>query len=150
MNYQYTDGTDPDFITLCQLLDENLNELVGGETQREQYKQYNTLDSIHDVLLLYEEGVPIGCASFKYYDDGVAELKRVFLRKDYRGKGIAKELVGRIEASARAKGFQKMILETGKPLVDAFGLYTRLGYQVIPSYGQYKDMPLSVCMSKEL
>ena len=150
MNYQYTNGSNPDFMTLCQLLDENLNELVGGEAQREQYKQYNTLESIHDVILLYEDDVPVGCASFKHYEDGVAELKRVFLRKDYRGKGIAKELMGRIEASARAKGYHKMILETGKPLVDAFQLYTRLGYQVIPNYGQYKDMPLSVCMSKEL
>lgn len=48
MNVLVTDGTDERFVLLCQKLDECLNDLVGGEKQRVQYVQYNTLDDIHE------------------------------------------------------------------------------------------------------
>ena len=43
-----------------------------------------------------------------------------------------------------------LILESGEPLVAAMALYRKIGYKVIPNYGQYKDMPDSICMRKEL
>ena len=82
MNIRYTDGKDIDFIHLCQLLDESLDELVGGKEQRKNYHQYNTLEHIHDVFVAYDNSTPIGCASFKMHKDKVAEVKRVFVRKD--------------------------------------------------------------------
>ncbi len=47
------------------------------------------------------------------FDEETAELKRVFVDRDYRGKGIAKELLRRIEADARISGYRFMVLETG-------------------------------------
>jgi GNAT superfamily N-acetyltransferase len=132
------------------MLDSNLNEIVGGEKQREQYNQYNTLVSIHDVILIYENSIPIACASFKYYEQGIAEMKRVFIKKEYRGQGLSKELINKLEESAKEKGFHKMVLETGKPLIAATGLYLKMGYRTMENYGQYKDMELSICMSKDL
>lgn len=150
MEYVDTDGSNQDFAALCQMLDHNLNEIVGGEKQREQYNQYNTLVNIHDVILIYENSIPIACASFKYYEEGVAEMKRVFVKKEYRGQGLSKELINKLEERAKEKGFYKMILETGKPLIAATGLYQKMGYRTVENYGQYKDMPLSICMGKEL
>ena len=54
--YKYikTDGTNPDFQLMCQKLDENLDELVGTKFQRSKYAKYNTLDTIHDVIIIYK------------------------------------------------------------------------------------------------
>ena len=150
MNFVYTNGNNKDFIMLGQMLDEYLNKIVSGEKQREKYIKYNTLDDIQDVILIYDKDLPIGCVGFKYYDDGIAEVKRVFLQSDYRGQGLSKELIKLIEERAKIKGFKKMILETGEPLVESMGLYTKLGYRIIENYGQYKNMSESICMSKEI
>lgn len=148
MEKKYTDGTNKDFILLCQMLDEYLNEVVGGEKQKTQYVQYNTLESIHDVLIIYEEGKAIACGSFKEYEPHVAELKRVYVRKENRRGGMGQLLLEELEKAAKAKGYSKMILETGKPLVGAISFYKKMGFEVIPNYGQYKEMKESVCMAK--
>lgn len=103
MRFEYTDECNKDFIELCHGLDNFLNELVGGEENRAEYIQYNMLDDIHDVILVYDNNIPIGCASFKTYDDECAEVKRVFIKQEYRGRGISHKLMERLEEAARKK-----------------------------------------------
>ena len=79
-----------------------------------------------------------------------AEVKRVLIRQEYRGKGISKTLMELLENSAKKQGYRYLILKSGEPLVAAMALYRKIGYKVIPNYGQYKDMPDSICMRKEL
>lgn len=150
MKFVYTDGANSDFIKLCRDLDSFLNELVGGEENRAQYVPYNRLDDIHDAIVAYDGDFPIGCAAFKKYDDECAEVKRVFIKREYRGKGISKKLMELLENSAKKQGFRSLILESGEPLVAAMALYKKIGYKIIPNYGQYKDMPESVCMKKNI
>ena len=150
MRIEYTDGRDRNFIELCHELDDFLNEIVGGEENRAEYLQYNKLDDIHDVVVAYENDVPVGSASFKKYDDECAEGKRVFVKQEYRGRGISNILMKMLEERAREKGFKYFILESGEPLVSAMALYRKSGYKVIPNYGQYVDMEESVCMKKKL
>lgn len=151
MKFIYTDGRNQDFVKLCQLLDDYLNELAGGEANRQQYIPYNTLDAIRDVVLAYDDSSsPIGCASFKFYDNKVAEVKRVFVKSEHRGKGISKELMRLLEARAKEKGYNILLLETGASLVKAMGLYRSLGYGIMQNYGQYKDLQESICMQKKL
>lgn len=150
MQIKVTDGQDKDFIQLCHALDRFLNDLVGGEENRAQYIPYNALNDIHDVLVAYENNIPIGCASFKRYDDKSAEVKRVFVKEEYRGKQIGRQLMESLEQLARDKGYSCLILESGEPLVAAMRLYRSLGYTVIPNYGQYVNMSDSVCMEKKL
>lgn len=150
MRFMYTDGGNKAFIKLCHMLDDFLNELVGGEQNRAQYIPYNKLDNIHDVIIAYDGEVPIGCASFKTYDEYSAEVKRVFIKREYRGQGISKTLMSMLEERARKQGYKYLILESGEPLVAAMALYRNIGYKVIPNYGQYKDMSESICMRKEL
>ena len=83
MRFVYTDGSSPDFIELCHELDNFLNELVGGEENRAEYIPYNQLDDIHNVIVAYDDDIPVGSASFKKYDDECAEVKRVFVKKEY-------------------------------------------------------------------
>lgn len=150
MRFIYTNGENPDFIGLCHDLDDFLNELVGGEKNRAEYIPYNKLDDIHDVIVAYDEDIPVGSAGFKKYDDECAEVKRVFIKREYQGKGISKKLMELLEERAKNKGYKYLILESGEPLAAAMSLYRKIGYKVIPNYGQYKDMPDSVCMKKEL
>lgn len=150
MRFEYTDGYNKDFILLCHELDKFLNELVGGEENRAKYIQYNKVDDIHDVVIAYDNDIPVGSASFKKYDDENAEVKRVFVKKEYRGQGISNELMKMLEQRAREKGFKYFILESGEPLISAMALYRKIGYKVIPNYGQYIDMKDSVCMKKKL
>lgn len=150
MEYVYTDGANADFIKLCHGLDDFLNEIVGGEENRAEYIPYNQLDDIHNVIVAYDNETPIGCAAFKKYDAECAEVKRVFIKREYRGRGISNKLMELLEESARKEGYLYFILESGEPLVAAMALYRKIGYKVIANYGQYKDMPDSICMKKKL
>lgn len=150
MRFVDTDGSNQDFIRLCRELDAYLNELVGGEENRAQYLPYNQLAGIHDVVLAYDGDRPVGGAGFQRYDAECAEVKRVYVRKEYRGQGISKEIMKKLEQKAKRKGFSFFVLESGEPLVEAMALYRKIGFQVIPNYGQYQDMPDSICMKKKL
>ena len=150
MRFVYTDGSSLDFMELCHELDDFLNELVGGEENRAEYIPYNQLDDIHNVIVAYDDDIPVGSVSFKKYDDECAEVKRVFVKEEYRNKGIANELMELLENTAREQGYRYLILESGAPLVAAMALYRKIVYKVIPNYGQYREMPNSICMKKEL
>ncbi|WP_288177516.1 GNAT family N-acetyltransferase [Blautia hydrogenotrophica] len=101
-------------------------------------------------MVAYDNDIPVGCVSLKKYDNKSAEVKRVFIKQEYRSKGISRKLIGLLENIVREKGYNCLILESGAPLVAATALYGKIGYKVIPNYGQYKDMPESICMKKIL
>ena len=150
MELVYTNGSDERFIELCRELDDFLNDVIGGEKQREKYNQYNKLTDIHDVILVVENGKAVGCGSYKRYNAEIAEIKRVFVRESHRGKGFSKHIMYALEQKARENGYKKLILETGNLLEAAINLYINCGYVIIENYGQYINMPESVCMMKEL
>lgn len=150
MRFVYTDGKNVDFIYLCQQLDNHLNWLAGGEEHRTQYVQHNTLEKIQDAYVAYHGEQPVGGGAFRFYEEGVAEVKRVFVLPEYRGKKVASALMKCIEEKAKEKGFHTLRLETGADFADAVALYTKLGYTVVENYGQYKGMEQSVCMEKKL
>jgi GNAT superfamily N-acetyltransferase len=150
MEIRHTDGADGDFILLCRELDEFLNDAAGGAEHRAAYILHNELSGIHDVFIAYEKGRPAGCASFKAYAMGTAEVKRVFVRSAYRGRKIGETLMRALEEEARRQGYGRLVLETGDPLVAATGLYKKTGYRFIENYGPYADMPKARCMGKEI
>ncbi len=151
IHFVNVDGSkSEDFNEVCEMLDNNLDEIIGDTFDRGKYTKYNKIDNIHDVVLVYDGEHLVGGGGFKFYDEESAELKRVFIKKEYRGRGLSRELLYRIEALAKIKGYKYMILESGDLLVDAMALYIRAGYKEIPNYGQYIDMIDSICMSKKL
>jgi GNAT superfamily N-acetyltransferase len=150
MDYVLTDGKNSDFEALCVLLDASLEKLAGHIIDRTQYSPFNTLEKIRDVVLAYDGSLPVACAGFRHYEDGVAELKRVFVREEYRGRGISKAVLALLEKRAAEKGYTSLILETGAPLARSISLYKSLGYHLIDNYGPYQGMIHSVCMRKAL
>jgi len=150
MDIEFTNGADPRFIELCRLLDRSLDEAVGGHAQREGYDKYNGVDATFRVALFLDQDLPVACGSYKPTSADSAEIKRVFTREDFRGQGLAARIIAELEKDAAANGYRFLVLETGKPLTAAIRLYEKLGYGIIPNYGQYSCMPLSICMRKEI
>ncbi|MFJ8195818.1 GNAT family N-acetyltransferase [Streptomyces sp. NPDC096152] len=81
------------------------------------------------LLVARHDGVPAGTAGVRLLDASTAELTRVFLYEEMRGKGGAAVLVAAAEDAARAFGAGRMILDTRGDLVEARALYARLGYR---------------------
>lgn len=148
MDYIYTDRRNGDFVALCGELDDFLNEAAGGEENRRQNIPLNALEGIQDVVVACDGDLTVGCAALRPYDDTTAEVKRVFVKSTYRGRGISRQLMERLEKRGLERGYRRFILESGDVLTAAMHLYRSLGYEVIPNYGPYKDMPKSVCMEK--
>lgn len=86
-------------------------------------------------------GVPAGSAGVRLLDAATAELKRVFLLPEARGRGGAALLVAAAEDAARALGAARMVLDTRSDLIEARTLYARLGYTETEPYndGPYAD-----------
>lgn len=81
----------------------------------------------------------------------VAEVKRMFVAHDVRGKGVGRALLERLEAEARALGMTRLVLETGTRQTRALALYRSAGFSEIPPYGEYSaSAKTSVCLAKEI
>ena len=148
--YVRCDGADADFIENCRLLDEDLDRRVGRVIQRDKYHQYNQLDKIHEAIMVYHDGRPAGGGAIRAYNETTMELKRVFVRPEFQGRGVGSALVSRLIEWATELGYKKMILETGELLAESCHVDTKLGFCKIPNYGAYVNMPESLCMGKDL
>ncbi|MFF6926103.1 GNAT family N-acetyltransferase [Streptomyces californicus] len=84
------------------------------------------------------------------YWDGDAEIKRMFVIPEGRGRGLARRMLAALEEDARAAGRVRMVLETGDQQPEAVALYTSSGYAVCEKFGHYREYESSICMSKPL
>ena len=150
MELEFTNGSDPRFAAMCRELDAYLNNLVGGEAQRKHYVQYNTPSAVTDVCLLLQNGQAIACAGFKRFDGQTAEVKRVYTHPRFRGQRCARTLMAALHKRAVQQGYTRFILETSRIMTPAIRFYTGIGFLPIENYGQYRDLPESICMEKRL
>jgi GNAT superfamily N-acetyltransferase len=95
-------------------------------------------------------GEPAGCGAIRELEPGTAELKRMFVRRLYRGRGLSRVLLRGLEDEASRAGIRVLRLETGPRQVEALSLYRSSGYTAIPRYGEYSESPDSICMEKPL
>ncbi len=97
-----------------------------------------------------ETGRALGIAALVPSPGDTAELKRMFVHPEGRGRGLGAALLVRIEADAAARGIRELVLETGPLHAAALALYRRQGYREIPQFGQYIGEEFSVCFAKSL
>ena len=143
-----TNSDNPDFQKLVVVLDAYLRILDGDDHLF--YAQLNKTDSIKHVIVVYQNGEPIGCGAIRHYSEDTVEVKRMYVLENQRGKGIASTILNELENWAKELSYKKCILETGKKQVEAIKLYHKAGYTLIENYGQYKNMESSVCFEKIL
>ena len=139
-----------DFFTLCGELDDFLDQAIGGEEKREKYKKFNHADTMDFVVVAYDNGELAGCGALRKYSEEEAEIKRVFVREEYRGRNIGGLLLENLIIRAEKTGFKRLVLETGAFLDASVRLYRRYGFERIENYGAYKDMPESLCMGRDI
>lgn len=143
-----TDSSDKNFRLLITRLDQDLDERNG--VMQKKYDQYNVIKQIDSVFIAYDDGDPIGCGCYKPFDKDSVEIKRMFVDKRFRGKGVSKQILTALELLAIDNGFTRAVLETGHNQFEAIGLYEKLGYQKIDNYGPYIGMDESLCYLKIL
>jgi len=143
-----TNSGDADFQLLIMHLDHELwNELKDDQAT---YDQYNKVPDLNTALVIYENEKPVAIGCFKKYSDDTVEIKRMFVEKEHRGKGLSKLVLKELENWAIESGFHHAILETSVHFKVARGLYMDAGYAITENYDQYKGLDESVCMKKEL
>lgn len=86
----------------------------------------------------------------KGHEDGDAELKRMFVIREARGRGLARRMLTALEEDARAAGRIRMVLETGTEQPEAIALYTSSGYEPCTKFGYYREYENSRCYAKPL
>lgn len=145
---QRTNSNNTDFQNLVKDLDIYLAIQDGAE--HSFYAQFNKIDTIKHVVVVYENNMPVGCGAIKKYANTTMEIKRMFVVPEKRNQGIASTILKELETWAGELNFQKCILETGKKQTEAIKLYQRNNYAIIPNYGQYAEVETSVCFEKEL
>jgi putative acetyltransferase len=148
IKFRRTNSSNPDFQFLIQALDEDLYKR-NGEGQL-IYRQYNQVDQIKHVMIVYVDGEPVGCGCFKKFDPETVEMKRMYVLPGMRGKQLAAKLLLELEKWALEEGFHNAVLETGLRQVEAIRLYTVAGYLRTENYGQYIGMEDSICYRKDL
>lgn len=92
-----------------------------------------------DILLAYCDGVPAGCLALQPLtgEPGACEVNRMFVRRDFHGRGIATALMRALMDAARDKGYRLMWLETGDLQPEAISLYRSLGFRDAPARHQH-------------
>ncbi|HKP47403.1 MAG TPA: GNAT family N-acetyltransferase [Pyrinomonadaceae bacterium] len=89
------------------------------------------------LLLAVDEGETMGCVALRKLGDGIAEMKRLYVRPQYRGRGLGRMLTERLIADAKQIGHQKLRLDTLPGKMDqAIQMYRGFGFQEIAPYYQ--------------
>ncbi|MEU8889409.1 GNAT family N-acetyltransferase [Streptomyces sp. NPDC048442] len=109
-------------------------------------------------LIAYDDqGFPVATGGWRTQDageenyaDGDAELKRMYVIPEARGKALARRILALLEADARTAGRTRMVLETGTEQPEAIALYLSSGYLPVEKFGLYRHTDESRCFAKPL
>jgi putative acetyltransferase len=102
------------------------------------------------VFVARVDGKPAACGALHRHGNGVAEVKRMYTRADFQGKGLGGRLLDRIVSLARKEGFSSLVLETGDKHHAAWRIYERAGFKRCGPVLDYPDSPYSVFYSRSL
>ncbi|WP_302898995.1 GNAT family N-acetyltransferase [Mucilaginibacter sp. BT774] len=101
------------------------------------------------LLLAFGSGLPIGCAGVRLLDKDTAELKRMYVKDEYRGLKIGVALLQRSIDLAKTLGYKKLRLDTLANMAKAQQLYHSFGFYEINAY-RHNPLPGTIYMEKDL
>jgi drug/metabolite transporter (DMT)-like permease/GNAT superfamily N-acetyltransferase len=127
--------TDADAAALLQAYAEEMEERFAGrepcrvDTVAREYRRPDG-----SFLVVYDDDRAVACAGLRRLPDGSAEVKRMYVVPDARGRGLGRRLLERLEDEARVLGYARLRLDTGAQLTEAQELYRSAGYREIADY----------------
>lgn len=101
-------------------------------------------------FVLRYDGRPAGCGGIQLFGTEYGELKRMYVRPQFRGLGFGKLLLDHLTEYARSRGVGLLRLETGIHQYAAIALYEREGFRDVPHFGEYREAPLSRFFEKRI
>jgi diamine N-acetyltransferase len=149
LQFKTVSGNSLVLAELISQLDNDLRERY-GEAKIHGIDLENADDSGVIFALGTYEKQAVCCGALRSFNENQVELKRMFVRKTFRGKGFSRMLYNYLEKLAEEKGFRQIILETGRKQHEAIGLYKSLGFKPIEKFGEYTNDPNSLCFAKEI
>lgn len=141
---------DPEAAALILELNEWLNELYHPDDNHFSMEADEVSGNRGTFVLARLEGRPAGCGGVRLLDDGRAEIKRMYVRPEARGRGIGRRILLHLEQEARTRGAQQLLLEMGGEQPEARSLYSSFGLEPVPCWGEYLATAQSVCLGKYL
>jgi ribosomal protein S18 acetylase RimI-like enzyme len=132
----------PDAIVLIEELEAHLAPLYPCES-RHGYSVEKLIQQGVAFFVIRVRGTPAGCGGIQLFGSDYGELKRMYVRPQFRGLGLGKLMLDHLAEFARGSDVRLLRLETGIHQHAAIRLYEGYGFQSIPPFGEYKEDPLS-------
>lgn len=150
MTLTEVDPSTPEAAALIAALDRDLNARYPGlEIHGIDAGNFRATGGVF--LIGRVENIAVACGALRPMDeDGVVEVKRMYVSDSHRGRGFGREVLVALEEIAARRGYRIIRLETGGSQPEAISLYERAGYHPIPCYGVHAPDPLSRCFQKRL
>jgi putative acetyltransferase len=143
------DPAEPDAATLIAALDRELLERYPG-------MPIHGIDAAGFVqsggvfLIGRIDGQAVASGAVRPIGERIAEVKRMYVCPEFRGRGLARAVLAALEASAAVLGHRTIRLETGDGQPEAIALYSSAGYRPVPCFGEYALDPRCRCFEKQL
>lgn len=134
--------SDTGVLELFSEHDDFMIGFLGGD--KDCYTRYSPAENIEKVWVAFDDDTPIGCVAYRTRTDDMGEVKRLFIRGGYRGKGISKALLAEVKDYAKAQGCNKLFLDTRITLEPAVSLYRSFGFEITFQQGLYIQMEMNV------
>jgi putative acetyltransferase len=140
----------PEAVELIGELDAHLMAHPYPPQSRHAYSVEKLLREQVVFFLTRHEGRLAGCGGIKMFGTDYGEVKRMFVRPEFRGLGLGKAMLAHLAEYALSNGAALLRLETGIYEVEAIGLYERFGFERRAPFGEYVEDPLSVYFEKNI
>ena len=142
----------PDTADAMLLIDE-LEAYLAPQYPAESRHGYSVEKLIRQQVAFFvmrQDGVPAGCGGVQLFGTDYGEVKRMYVRPQFRGQGLAKLMLNRLAEHTLQYGVSVLRLETGIYQTEAIRLYEQWGFRQIPPFGEYKVDPLSLFYEKRI
>ena len=146
----------PDSVDATALISElhGYVEPLAPKESRHGFSVEKLVDEDVAFFVMRHDLIPAGCGGVKPFDNQFSEeygeIKRMYVRPAFHGSGLGRLMLEHLVDYTQRQKLGVLRLETGVYLTEAIGLYERFGFQRIPSFGDYKQDPLSLYFEKQL
>jgi putative acetyltransferase len=144
------DPREPEPAALIHAMTKEIKEIYGHHDGSGNFKPEDVLVPRSGFYVGRVDGEAVVCGGFRPLEQGIAEIKRMYVVPEHRGRGHSKVMLALLERMAKESGYEVARLETRSQQEAAVSLYEGTGYVRIPNYGAYVGQEGCICYEKSL